>query len=135
MTGNEIAQRALAQVGTPFRLRGRQAGVALDCVGLALVALGPLAGESAENVSYSMRGDYRADIARFFRSPRFRHLADIEPLMDGDIVLVLPAPSQLHLIIAAMGCFVHAHAGLRRVVHGPAFPDWQILDRWRVVGG
>lgn len=135
MTGNEIAQRALAQVGTPFRLRGRNAGVALDFVGLALVALGPLAGKRAESVSYNMRGDYRADVARYFRSPRFRRLTDIVPPMDGDIVLVSPAPSQLHLMIAAMGGFVHAHAGLRRVVHGPAFPDWQILDRWRVVGG
>ena len=38
-SGGDAAERALAQIGTPFRLHGRTAGVALDCVGLAAHAV------------------------------------------------------------------------------------------------
>jgi hypothetical protein len=135
MPGDAIARRALGQIGTPFRLRGRCAGVALDCAGLVLVALGPLVDAAAKEIGYTMRGDYRDLLHDFFQPPAFRCLAAGEKQVDGDILLVSPGPSQLHLLIVAAGGCVHAHAGLRRVVHAPLAPEWQILDRWRAVGG
>lgn len=135
MVGDAIARRALGQIGTPFRLRGRRAGVALDCVGLVLVALGPLADRSAGQIGYTLRGDYRALVNGFFQPPSFRRLAAAEKQSDGDVLLVSPAPLQLHLLIGAGGGCVHADAGLRRVVHSPLVPEWPLLDRWRVVGG
>src|SRR3546814_12935068 len=39
MTGDKIASAARACIGTPFRPQGRLAGVGLDCIGLAAVAV------------------------------------------------------------------------------------------------
>lgn len=100
-----------------------------------LVALGPLADAAAGQIGYTLRGDYHALLCGFFQPPVFRRLAATEMQADGDILLVSPAPLQLHLLIAAGGGCVHAHAGLGRVVHSPLVPDWQLLDRWRAVGG
>lgn len=134
LPGDAIARRALAQIGTPFRLRGRKPGVALDCVGLVLVALGPLADPAVGQIGYGLRGDYRALVRGFFQPPSFRCVAAAERQSDGDILFVSPAPLQLHLLIGAGGGVVHADAGLRRVVHSILRPDWQLLDRWRAVG-
>lgn len=134
MHGQGIAARALAEIGTPFRLRGRTSGVALDCVGLVLVALGPLADPSIGQIGYTLKGDYRDLIADCLAAPEFRPMKATEHHVDGDIILVSPAPSQLHLLVAAGGAFVHAHAGVRCVVHSSLTPDWRLLDRWRAVG-
>ncbi|MBK6708198.1 MAG: peptidoglycan endopeptidase [Sphingomonadales bacterium] len=134
MQANAIAQRAIDQIGTPFRFRGRAADVGLDCVGLVLVALGPLADARAGQLHYTMRGDYRAAISDYFASLPFQRLGADVIASDGDILLVRPAPSQMHLMVFAADGWVHAHAGLRRVVFSPAIPAWQIIDRWRLVG-
>lgn len=134
MSANGIAARAIAQLGTPFRLRGRTPGVALDCIGLALVALGPLAKANLPCPNYAIRGDYQAVILSCFAELPFCALADGEAACDGDILLVSPGPSQLHLLIGANGGWVHAHAGLKRVVFTPIWPNWPILHRWRFTG-
>jgi cell wall-associated NlpC family hydrolase len=61
-------------------------------------------------------------------------LADAaSPLAPGDVLLVRPGPAQHHLVIAAAaGGFVHAHAGLGRVVLTPAPLDWPIDRHWRL---
>jgi hypothetical protein len=51
----------------------------------------------------------------------------------GDILLVRCSPVQLHVLVAAgLERFVHAHAGLRRVVLGPRDPAWHMIGRWRL---
>lgn len=134
MTANAIAARAMAQLGTPFRMRGRTPGVALDCVGLALAALGQVAEIKLVFPNYSMRGDYQSAILSCFGKLPFRLLHDDETERDGDILLTVAGPSQLHLMIAANGGWVHAHAGLGRVVFSPEWPDWPVLHRWRLIG-
>ncbi len=134
MTSNAIAARAMAQLGTPFRMRGRTPGVALDCIGLALVALGPLAKSNLPCPNYAMRGDYQSIVRSYFAELPFRALAGGEAASDGDILLASPAPSQLHLLVGANGGWVHAHAGLGRVVFTPEWPNWPILHRWRFTG-
>lgn len=52
----------------------------------------------------------------------------------GDILLLRVGPCQFHLgIFGLNGDFIHAHAGLRRVVSSP-LPQGDILDRWRLPG-
>jgi hypothetical protein len=51
----------------------------------------------------------------------------------GDILLVRPGAGQHHLLIAIEGeRFVHAHAGLRRVVAQPGPLPWATEGRWRL---
>lgn len=54
----------------------------------------------------------------------------------GDIVMARVGPCQFHLLIAASSAdFIHAHAGLRRVVRHHAPLDWPIVRRWRLIEG
>jgi murein DD-endopeptidase / murein LD-carboxypeptidase len=131
MSGAQIAERAKAQLGVPFRLHGRLPGEALDCVGLVAVALGDLATQPVP-IHYSLRGDFLELVARFFAHNTFQKCC--APFQDGDIVIVRAAPGQLHLIVCASDGFVHAHAGLRKIVFTPGAPLWPVLGHWRFIG-
>jgi murein DD-endopeptidase / murein LD-carboxypeptidase len=124
-----IAQRALAQIGTPFRLHGRCAGEALDCVGLVAVAINV---QEATPFNYSLRGDFEYDVIRFFNAANFHKCC--AAFLDGDIVLVEASPRQLHLMVAAKDGFVHAHAGLRKITFTPGPPLWPVIGQWRLQG-
>lgn len=129
MIGERIAAEARAMVSTPFRLQGRDPATGVDCIGLAIVALHraghPVVGPS----SYGLR---MADEARAQAWLIAAGLREAAHAIIGDLVLVRSAPFQLHLMIAAFGGrFVHAHAGLRKVVEMPGPSPWPILGRWR----
>jgi hypothetical protein len=129
--GAEIARRALDLVGVRFRLHGRHPDVGLDCVGVVARAL---AGESIEvPCDYTLRGDYLGRIAADMDRRGFRDVSDA-PVRSGDILLCLPAEWQLHFAIATPDGFVHAHAGLRRVVLTPPPFPWPIVGHWRPTG-
>lgn len=49
----------------------------------------------------------------------------------GDVLLVQAGPGQLHVVILTPDGFVHADAGLRRVVEVPGPVDWPIVSAWR----
>jgi murein DD-endopeptidase / murein LD-carboxypeptidase len=126
--GNRIAARALDAVDTPFRLYGRAAGVALDCAGLVLYA----ADCPEPEQRYSLRGDYQLLLKAIAREAGFRVARS--QLHDGDIALVQCDARQQHLLVRAQGGWVHAHAGLGRVVHTPDPSPWPIIARWRFKG-
>jgi murein DD-endopeptidase / murein LD-carboxypeptidase len=128
--GDAAAARALKQLGTPFRLHGRQPGIALDCVGLAAHALG-LKGAP---VKYSLKGAYEPLIETCLDCCRADRLSPDAATRNGDLALVQCAPRQYHLMINANLGWVHAHAGLRRVVHMPGPSPWPILALWRICG-
>lgn len=134
MGAANIAARAIAQLGTPFRFRGRTPGVGLDCVGLALSTLDLPADAEPQRIRYAMRGNYQSIVERLFAQLPFRRLEEHEMESDGDILLVCAGPSQLHLMIAVQGGWVHAHAGLQQVVFTPTWPNWPIIHRWRLIG-
>jgi hypothetical protein len=55
------------------------------------------------------------------------------PIEPGDVVLLQPATGQFHLAVAGTGGdWIHAHAGLRRVVATPEMPSGLILHHWRL---
>jgi len=120
------AERARALVGTPFRLQGRDAQ-GLDCVGVAVAAFGLAASSVRRN--YRLRGDHEAEVRDFLRRG-FRRVPKAQ-LRPGDLMLMRVAPDQLHLGVRTESGFVHAHAGLRRVVETPGAPEWPVLGLFR----
>ncbi|MFM2409235.1 MAG: hypothetical protein RL481_63 [Pseudomonadota bacterium] len=131
MTGSDVAARALSQLGTPFRLHGRQANVALDCVGLAAHAFDV---REFPN-DYGLKGDLSDLHFSYLEQVGLRRISlDAKPI-GGDLAIVAPSICQLHLMIHASDGWVHGHAGLRRVVHTPGQSPWPILALWRMKGG
>jgi cell wall-associated NlpC family hydrolase len=122
----DFAERARALVGTPFRPQGRGAA-GVDCVGLALATFGiPV---DAVRRNYRLRGDH-ADEIRAHLAREFRRVA-IAQARPGDLMLMRVSDDQLHFGVRTADGFVHAHAGLRRVVETPGAPQWPVLGVYR----
>ena len=122
----DYAARAQALVGTRFRPQGRGEG-GLDCVGVVVATFGISPG--AVRRDYELRGDHlralREELEIHFRRiPRTR----IRP---GDVMLMSVEDRQMHLAVRTAAGFVHAHAGLRRVVETPGLPEWRLIASYR----
>ncbi len=125
-TARVIVARAEALIGTPFRLHGRDPHHGLDCIGLVLAAMD--LNESHVPNGYRLRG---GNIAELYRVAAGLGLHRIERNCPGDIVLVRPSPIQLHLMVATEQGYIHAHAGLGRVVRMPGASPWPIRAVFR----
>jgi cell wall-associated NlpC family hydrolase len=132
MTGPELARAAEALAGTPFRLHGRDPTTGLDCIGLLAAALAACGRPSRLPNGYSMR-----NLGAMMLPPDPGELgfaAASGGIIAGDVLLLSPGPGQLHLAIAAAGAsFVHAHAGLGKVVVQPGPPSGEVLRHWRPI--
>jgi cell wall-associated NlpC family hydrolase len=125
MTGDQVATRALALVGAPFRAQGRTAERGLDCVGLVAAALG----------ATDVRGDYALRGGSLEQLERELERAGLVPVCApavGDVAVMQAGPAQLHLGVLTAGGLVHADAGLRRVVERPGPAPWPVLQLWRL---
>lgn len=129
--GAALATAAERLVGVPFRLHGHDAERGLDCVGLVVAALEAV-GRRARVPAYRLR---MREIGGFVSAASDAGLVKASgPIRPGDVLLVRPGPAQHHLAIAVGGGgFVHAHAGLRRVVLTPAPLPWAEERRWRLL--
>lgn len=127
--GERIAARARDLVGVRFRPQGRDRGCGLDCVGLAAAAAGVSPAQAPSG--YALRGGALAAIEERLAALGLRRATAPAP---GDIVVVAAGPAQFHLIVLTEDGFVHADAGLRRVVERPGPPPWPVLGRWRAAG-
>ena len=115
-----------------FRPQGRDPRIGLDCVGTAAAA----AGIAATRI----RGDYALHGASL---AEIEHgLCDLgcqpvpgDAAEPGDVIVCRAGPEQLHLLVATESGFVHADAGLRRVVERPGPVPWPVLGVWRLAGG
>lgn len=131
MSGQALALAAADLVGTPFRLHGRDPAHGLDCVGLFAVALEATGRKPRLPSGYSLRlsraEPWVPDPAECGCVPASG------PFEAGDAVLLHIQPAQFHLAIAAPdGGWIHAHAGLRRVVHQAVLPEGEIVKHWRL---
>ena len=131
MSSAALAQAAAELVGTRFLLHGRDPATGLDCIGLLSAALARAGRAAALPNGYTLR---MRDPAQWLPPPEALGFARAElPFQPGDAVLLRLGAVQVHLAIAAPdGGWIHAHAGLRRVVHQPALPDGTILHHWRL---
>lgn len=122
----DYAARARALVGTRFRAQGRGED-GLDCVGVILATFG--IAPDAVRSDYRLRGDHSREI-RGQLDLHFRRIAKNQ-LQPGDVMLVTAAEEQPHLAVRTTDGFIHAHAGVRRVVETPGMPGWPLLGVYR----
>jgi len=129
--GAEFAAAAEALVGAPFRLHGRDPAAGLDCVGVVAAAFKACGREVREPRGYGLRN---RSVAPLLDLAAANDLVETDgPIAPGDVLLVRPGPGQHHLLVASCpGRFVHAHAGLRRVVAQPGPLPWPTQRRWRL---
>ena len=130
-SGLALARAAETLIGTPFRLHGRDPRTGLDCAGLVHTALLACGHPGLPPFAYGLRN---SDIGAGLAALRSASLVETDGTpLPGDVLLAHAGPAQVHLLIAATGNrFVHAHAGLRRVLATPAPLPWPILRHWRL---
>jgi cell wall-associated NlpC family hydrolase len=131
MSAQALAEAAQTLVGTRFRLHGRDPATGLDCIGLLAAAMGQIGRPLPLPSGYPLR---LSDLTAWLPDPAECGFAlASEPYHRGDVVMLRPGPAQYHLAIAASdGGWVHAHAGLRRVIHDPCLPTGPITHHWRL---
>ena len=128
--GERVWRAALTLVGTPFRFHGHNPATGLDCVGLVVAAHRAAGVEPVVAVPQ----DYRVrdmDVGAVNAMLAVAGLRAVDDAAVGDVLLCAVGHGQVHLVIAGDGAFVHAHAGLRRVVLMPGVADG-CVGRWRV---
>jgi cell wall-associated NlpC family hydrolase len=131
MTGADLARAAEALVGVPYRLHGRDPRSGLDCVGVVAAVLETCGRLRSAPAGYGLRNRSITPLLALAEDNGL--VASEGPLVAGDIVLVRPGAGQHHLLVATGGDrFVHAHAGLRRVVAQPGPLRWPLARRWRL---
>ena len=111
-------------LGTRFRLHGRDPTSGLDCIGLVLLAHAR-AGVRLYTVGlsddYSLRGTKRAVLEAGLKAAGL--IPRTGAPQPGDVALIDCGHAQHHLAILGKESHIHAHAGLRRVVETPGWPD------------
>lgn len=130
MSGAELAAAAEGLVGSRFRLHGRGGAGGLDCIGLFVAAMAAIDRPVTVPSGYPLRLN-RLDC--WLPDPAGYGFAPAKPpFLPGDVIMLQPGPAQFHLAIAARdGGWVHAHAGLRCVIHSPALPEGRLVKHWR----
>ncbi|MDX3910334.1 MAG: NlpC/P60 family protein [Sphingobium sp.] len=124
----KIVRAAREMVGAPFRLQGRSSETGLDCVGLVACAYRAAGHRGVAPEDYALRG---GDVARFSGWLHAAGLRRVRICKPGDVVLVQAGAVQFHVMLKVPGGFVHAHAGLRRVVEMPGEALWPVVGCWR----
>lgn len=132
MSGDALAVAAEALVGVRFRLQGRDPTHGLDCIGVLAAALAAIGRPAPLPVGYALRSHRLPPLEALVAACGFAETC--APPAPGDVLMLKIGPCQHHLLIAARGGgFVHAHAGLGRVVVTPGPPGWPVLHRWRLL--
>jgi cell wall-associated NlpC family hydrolase len=126
-----FAAAAEGLVGSPFRLHGRDPASGLDCIGLVGEALRRCGRIAVLPRGYRLRMCDPVPLLHFAAANGFQPASGGDQA--GDVVLVHLNGMQPHVLVALdRNAFVHAHAGLRRVVrqNGP-YPA-PAVGRWRL---
>lgn len=126
--GDALAREALGLLGVPFRLHGRSTKTGVDCVGLVALAAWAAGHRGKAPERYALRGGHASQFETWLKMAGLRRVEEMTP---GDVVLVQAGVRQFHLMVRAGSGFVHAHAGLRRVVEMPGKSPWPVISVWR----
>lgn len=131
MSGAALAAAAEALEGTRFRLHGRDPTTGLDCIGVLVAALAEIGRSAPLPNGYRLRMRAVAGLAEMAAASGLAEVCG--EVVPGDVLLLRPSPCQFHLAIAASGGrFVHAHAGVRRVVVASGPIGSPIAGHWRL---
>ncbi len=122
-----IGKAAMALIGVPFRLHGRDPASGLDCIGLVAEAMARAGYTPVAPHGYSLRASSVEALLPFVGANGFKRVKK-----NGAIALVMVSPLQPHLLVRVPGGFVHAHAGIGRVTFLPGALPWPIHTQWRV---
>lgn len=133
MRARALADAARDLAGFPFRFQGRNPQTGLDCIGVLETSLRAAGMEARLPRTYALRArrvEGLNDIAaRLGFAPRSGTIAP------RDVIFCRVGPVQFHLMIAVeRDLFVHAHAGIGRVVLSSRPDDWPIVAHWRHQG-
>jgi cell wall-associated NlpC family hydrolase len=126
-----IVARARSLIGTAFRAQGRSPERGVDCIGLAVIATG--VEEVRVPDDYPLRGGDPAQMDAVFEALGFARVP-YDRREPGDVLVARSGPGQLHVVVLTADGYVHAHAGLRRVVEAPGALPWYPLAAWRHSG-
>ncbi|ARS29125.1 hypothetical protein KC8_17785 [Sphingomonas sp. KC8] len=118
--------RARACLGARFRPQGRSVADGMDCIGLAGIALGI----SELPRDYVLRSTGAKRVRAFAEAAGLRLIA-ADTAKAGDVLMAETGPGLIHLLVLTGTGFIHADAGLRRVVETPGRPPWPVLAAWR----
>lgn len=121
---------ARAMVGVTFRPQGCDPATGLDCVGLVWAAYAAVGCRLVRPVGYPLRGWSRERIEAALTAAGF--VAARGSAHAGDVALIAYPAGQFHLVLLGSASFVHAHAGLRRVVETPLDGPISGLACWRL---
>ena len=129
--GARLAKAALQFVGVPFRLHGRDSSRGLDCIGLLVSSLKAIGAPVSDATGYGLRNRSIEAFLPCLTQSGFFETND--RIGAGDALIAKPGPGQHHILIClgASG-FVHAHAGLGRVVRTPGRCTWPIHSHYRL---
>ena len=111
-------------IGTPFRLHGRDPATGLDCVGVAALVFGV----SDVPRGYSVRTADGLSVAGLIDAAGLTRVR--REARAGDLVLLKSGPAQCHLVVMTDAGFVHADAGVGRVVETPGRLPWPVIAIW-----
>lgn len=132
---DSIGSRAFAAaqvlVGVRFRAQGHDPVTGLDCVGLVRCAYAAAGWSAAVPCDYPLRGWNAARVVAVLEAAGFVRAEG--PVLVGDVAVIALPARQMHLGILGGARFVHAHAGLRRVVETPVDARVLAAARWRIV--
>ena len=131
-----FAAAAEGLCGVPFRLHGRDPATGLDCVGLVAAALERCGCAVVAPEGYALRALSVAPLLGFAARNGFAALDPLAPGQPGDLLLLRLSAIQAHLaIVLDHHRFVHAHAGLGKVVIGEGALPGRTIARWRLTQG
>ena len=123
----------LLMVGARFRAQGHEAASGLDCVGLVCAAYAAAGVRLVRPRAYPLRGWPRTRVEAGLAAAGFTRVCGA--VAAGDVALVAFPAGQFHLGLIGPASFVHAHAGLRRVVETVLGDELRAAERWRFGGG
>lgn len=117
-------------VGVRFRPQGYHPATGVDCVGLVWAAYAAAGRELVRPVGYPLRGWSRERVEAALVVAGFAPAVSERRV--GDVLLIALPARQYHLGLLGSATFVHAHAGLRRVVETPVDAAMRDAARWRL---
>lgn len=127
---DDVVARARALIGVKFRPQGRSPEAGLDCIGVVAMVFGLAAVRS----DYRLRFSARQELNGEFTACGFRPI-EVTKADVGDVLVVEAGHRQLHVVVLTRDGYLHADAGLRRVVEVPGAVAWPVVAAWRARPG